>query len=273
MPRQTVLLLALVAGLLSVAVAPAGAMPVPVDGLLPAAALPAAALPATTLPLTSRPLAGVVVAIDPGHQLGAGRHPRQINRKVWVGFWKACDTTGTATASGYPEATFTWDVSRRLQADLSALGARVLLSRSTNSDAAWGPCIDERGRLGNAQHAALKIVVHADGAPPSGHGFHVIAPGRITGYTDDIAAASDRLARAVKAGLVADGYTPSTYIPGGGIVRRTDLGTLRMADIPSVLTELGNMANPADATQMRSPAGRQRYADALLRGIRSYLDR
>src|SRR4051812_3773403 len=43
------------------------------------------------------PLAGKVVAIDPGHQLGNARHSSQINRPVWVGIWKPCNTTGTAT--------------------------------------------------------------------------------------------------------------------------------------------------------------------------------
>ena len=53
------------------------------------------------------PLAGKVIAIDPGHQLGSFLHLRQINRLVWVGFWKPCNTTGTATNGGFPEATFT----------------------------------------------------------------------------------------------------------------------------------------------------------------------
>ena len=58
----------------------------------------------------ARPLAGMVVAIDPGHQLGNSRHLGQINRLVWVGLWKPCNTTGTATNGGFPEATFTWRV-------------------------------------------------------------------------------------------------------------------------------------------------------------------
>ncbi len=58
-----------------------------------------------------RPLDGRVVVLDPGHQLGNHNFPRQINRLVPAGgFRKPCNTTGTATNRGYPEATFVWQV-------------------------------------------------------------------------------------------------------------------------------------------------------------------
>jgi N-acetylmuramoyl-L-alanine amidase len=38
---------------------------------------------------------------------------------------KACNTTGTATNGGYPEATFTWRVARALERQLRARGANV----------------------------------------------------------------------------------------------------------------------------------------------------
>ena len=71
------------------------------------------------------PLAGRTVVIDPGHQLGNHNFPRQINRLVPAGgFKKPCNTTGTATNGGYPEATFTWQVARLLRQRLERLGAR-----------------------------------------------------------------------------------------------------------------------------------------------------
>ena len=57
-----------------------------------------------------------MVVLDPGHQLGNHNYPRQINRLVPAGgFRKPCNTTGTATDGGYPEATFTWRVATRLR--------------------------------------------------------------------------------------------------------------------------------------------------------------
>ncbi|HYF72165.1 MAG TPA: N-acetylmuramoyl-L-alanine amidase, partial [Nocardioides sp.] len=124
------------------------------------------------------PLAGRVVVLDPGHQLGNHNYPRQINRLVPAGgFRKACNTTGTATNGGYPEATFAWRVTRLLQARLERLGARVELTRSTNRRDRCGPCIDERGRAGNRLAADLKVSLHGDGSEAAGaRGFHVIAP-------------------------------------------------------------------------------------------------
>jgi len=235
------------------------------------AGLPAG--PATAVPATDLPLAGRVVALDPGHQLGNSRHPSQINRLVWVGLWKPCNTTGTATNGGFPEATFTWRVTRRLQARLEALGASVRLTRTTNSYDDWGPCVDVRGRFGARVGADVEVSVHGDGAAPSTHGFFVIRPGWRTGYTDDIAAPSRRLALAVRRGLVGAGFGPSTAYGGDGLDTRRDLGTLNMADVPTVVVELGNMRNAGDARCMTSAACRDRYARGLARGVRTFLGR
>src|SRR5690242_16930211 len=72
----------------------------------PAATVASAATPQSTR--AARPLAGRTVVLDPGHQLGNARHLREIDRPVPAGpTSKPCNTTGTATDSGYPEATFT----------------------------------------------------------------------------------------------------------------------------------------------------------------------
>jgi len=58
------------------------------------------------------PLSGTTIVIDPGHQLGNHNFPAQVNRLVPAGgFSKPCNTTGTSTTGGYPEATFAWDIS------------------------------------------------------------------------------------------------------------------------------------------------------------------
>ena len=84
---------------------------------------------------------------------------------------------------------------------LRAQGARVVLTRTT--DTGWGPCITERAAIGNRAHADAAISIHADGGPASGRGFHVIYPPSIARLTDDIAAASRRLAVAVRNAFAA----------------------------------------------------------------------
>ncbi|KRF35074.1 N-acetylmuramoyl-L-alanine amidase family protein [Nocardioides sp. Soil805] len=220
------------------------------------------------------PLAGTTVVVDPGHQLGNASYPAEINRPVPAGgFTKPCNTTGTATNGGYPEATFAWQVSRQLRARLVDLGADVVMTRTSNRTDRWGPCVDVRGRAGNRIHADLKISIHGDGSYAAGaHGFHVIAPTSRAGWTDDIAAPSMALARSVRTGLVRSGVPVATYIAGGdGLDVRSDLATLNLSDVPTVMVELGNMRDPGDARRMTTARGRATYASALLTGVRRFL--
>ncbi len=189
------------------------------------------------------------------------------------GFTKPCNTTGTATRGGYAEATFAWRVSLRLKTKLEKLGARVVLTRKVNSEKRWGPCVDKRGRTGNRIPADLKISVHGDGSFAAGaHGFHVIAPTDRAPWTDDIFKPSRRLALLTRASLRKKDFVDATYIAGGdGLDFRSDLGTLNLSDVPTVMVELGNMKNPGDAGVMTSADGRARYAAALARAVRMFL--
>lgn len=225
-------------------------------------------------PVARAPLAGRTIVIDPGHQLGNHHFPRRIHRLVPAGgFRKACNTTGTSTNRGYPEATFAWQVAQLVESRLEGLGARVILTRTSNREDRWGPCVDARGRAGNAVGADLKISIHADGSFAAGaRGFHVIAPTDRRPWTHDIFAASRRLARTTKAELVGRGVPVANYVAGGdGIDHRADLATLNLSDVPTVLVELGNMRNPRDAGRMTSPAGRATYADGLVTAAQASL--
>jgi len=219
-------------------------------------------------------LSGRTVVIDPGHQLGNHNFPRRINRPVPAGgFTKPCNTTGTATNDGYPEATFTWQVSRLLAVRLERLGADVRLTRHSNSQRRWGPCVDVRGRAGNRIPADLKISVHGDGSFTRGaRGFHVIAPPDRRPWTHDIFRASHRLALDTRAGLRSVHLRVADYIAGGdGLDVRSDLGTLNLSNVPTVMVELGNMRNPRDAKRMTSRAGRATYARGLEHAVRHFL--
>ena len=220
------------------------------------------------------PLAGTTIVIDPGHQLGNHNFPAEINRLVPAGgFAKPCNTTGTSTDAGYAEATFAWQVSRKLRASLESLGARVVLTRTNNRQDRWGPCVDVRGLAGNSIGADLKVSLHGDGSYAAGaRGFHVIAPADRAPWTGDIYAPSLRLAGDVRTGLLGSGFPVANYIAGGdGLDVRSDLGTLNLSDVPTVMVELGNMRNADEAAVMTTTAGRARYASGLAAGIRSFL--
>ncbi len=217
-------------------------------------------------------LSGLVIALDPGHDIGNGHHISLINKTYWVGLTKTCNTTGTATNSGYPEATFTFDVVARLRRLLVANGATVVVTRDRNTVSTYGPCVGARGAFPSQEKAALMVQVHGDGGPSAGRGFHVIAPAYYKGYTDDIYRGSAKLATAMVSGMVSAGMRRSTYLSKTIQVRK-DTGAINMSNVPTVTVETLNMRNSRDAAIATSTSGRQKIAAGLYAGILRYLGR
>src|SRR5262245_34648692 len=103
-------------------------------------------------PAVARPLAGKIVGIDPGHNGRNAGDPGFIDQQIWNGAeYENCDTTGTETAGGYTEARFNFSLASYLRADLIAAGARVVLTRHTDSGV--GPCVTSRAEIINRAHA------------------------------------------------------------------------------------------------------------------------
>ena len=230
---------------------------------------PATSPPAPTPTPTPTPSRRLLVVLDPGHNGGNASHPSIVTRLVDAGNGtrKPCNEVGTESGSGYAEHSFTWDVVVRLRPLLAARGVDVRLTRP--SDTGVGPCVDVRGRFGNALRADAVVSVHADGGPVSGSGFHVIEAARPLGSAAD----DHRLALAVRAALLSgSGLRYADYIAGGdGLDVRGDLAGLNLSTRPSVLVEAGNMRNRGDVALQDSAAGRQKIAAALARGILAFL--
>jgi len=238
-----------------------------VFAVLIAAGAPAAAA-------RGEPLASRTIVLDPGHNGGNAGAPQVINRQVPIGQGKskACNTTGTATNGGYTEAAYAWDVALRARRILRRRGARVVMTREDNRSV--GPCVDERARIANRARADATVSIHADGARASGAGFHVIEPARIVGLTDDIFASSHRLAVDLRAAFRRATDEPySNYIGRQGLDRRADLGGLRLANVPAVFIETGNMRNAGDARRMLRGSYRLQVARGIANGIQRFVRR
>ncbi|MBP2581782.1 N-acetylmuramoyl-L-alanine amidase [Streptomyces sp. PvR006] len=247
----------------------------------PRASSPAAPAPSGPSGTASAPgagpsLAGRTVVLDPGHNSGNFRHAREINQKVNIGTTrKECDTTGTSTNAGYTEASFTLDVTHRLRDLLTARGAEVVLTH--DADRPWGPCIDERAKIGNAARADAVVSVHADGSAVGNRGFHVILPARVregSADTAKIVGPSRALGERIAARFArATGTAPSNYLGSGtGLDVRDDLGGLNLSTVPKVFVECGNMRDPKDAELLTSAAWRQKAAQGIADGIATYLE-
>jgi len=225
---------------------------------------------ATTTSSPRGPLDGVTIAIDPGHNGMNWAHLDEINALVDIGtISKPCNTTGTATADGYPEATFTWAMAVLTRTRLEALGATVTLTRPDNEG--WGPCITERAAIANRSGAAAAISIHADGGPESGRGFHVIYPEVVAGLTDDIADESRLLATAIHAAVATTQMPVADYIGEDGFSVRNDLGGLNLSDVPVVFLEAGDMKNAVDAALLTDPQFQALLADTLVAGLVEFL--
>lgn len=230
----------------------------------------AAAAPPNPAPVTPPSQAAPpVVVLDPGHNGGNGSEPAAIRRLVpdGRGGEKACNTTGTSTDAGYPEHAFAFDVAERVATRLEAAGVRVVLTRP--DDDGVGPCVDERGRAGEAAGAAAVVSIHADGAAPTSSGFHVA-------YSDPPlnpvqAGPAMELATALRDALRAGGFPDSDYIGRNGLSPRADLAGLNHATRPAALVECANMRNPDEAAMVSSPDGRERYAAAISDGVLGFL--
>ncbi len=237
------------------------------------AALTWAGAPASAGPLAGRaslPLAGKVVGIDPGHNGRNFSDPAYINHLIWNGREEeTCDTTGTETDGGYTEAQFNFNVAGYLANDLRAEGAKVVLTRHSNSGV--GPCVNRRSEILNRAHANVAIDIHADGGPPGGRGFAVLEP-VADGPNDRVIGASRAFGRLVRARFHSvTGMPVSDYDGTDGISRRNNLAGLNLTTVPKVLVECGNMRNATDASLLVRPSFQRLAARAFAQAITAYL--
>ena len=218
----------------------------------------------------ARPLAGKTVGIDPGHNGGNFTHPADLVRQIWNGrAMEDCDTTGTETNAGYTEAAFTFRVARFLRQDLRRAGARVVMTRHTNTGV--GPCVDQRSRILNRGHAQVSVDIHGDGGPAGGRGFAILLP-VADGPNNHVIRSSARFGRVLKRAFLAGTRMPiSNYDGINGFAPRTDLAGLNLTTMPKVLIEVGNMRNATDAGMMISTRFQRRAAHAMAAAIITFL--
>jgi N-acetylmuramoyl-L-alanine amidase len=219
-----------------------------------------------------KPLAGIVVGVDPGHNGGNFADPAYINRLIWNGReWETCNTTGTETDGGYTEAKFNFNVATYLREDLQRDGARVVMTRTSNTGV--GPCVNRRAQIIDRSHANVAIDIHADGGPAAGRGFTVLEP-VADGPNDKVIRSSERFGSDVRAAFLTTTTMPvSTYDGVDGITHRDNLAGLNLTTVPAVLVECGNMRNAVDAALLTSARFQKEIARALEAAIMRFLGR
>ncbi len=182
-----------------------------------------------------RPLRGRVIAVDPGHPPAGANGP-----------------------TGLREAEANLAVGLALKAILERAGARVLMTRST--DTAVG--LYERTTLAEQGNAEVLVSIHnnafPDGVNPwsnSGTSTYYFHPGG-----------------APLAFLVQDALVGEMGLRNLG-VGRGDLALVRPTWMPAILTEGAFLMIPEQEQGLRTPAFQQAYARGIALGIQAYLRR
>ena len=219
---------------------------------------------------SAEPLIGKVVGIDPGPNGLNYSAPQIINQPVFNGTgYEPCDTTGTATDSGYTEAQYNFNVATFLQADLRAEGATVVMTRQNNDGV--GPCVTTRAQIIDNAHANVAVDIHADGGPASGRGFTVLEP-EPDGPNDGVITSSEDFATIMRNAFEAGTPVPvSDYDGVDGLQPRDDLAGLNLTTVPKVLIECANMRNATDASLLVTTSFQQQAAAAMAEAITEFL--
>jgi N-acetylmuramoyl-L-alanine amidase len=179
------------------------------------------------------PLRGRLIAVDPGHPPGGAMGP-----------------------TGFREADANLGVALELRRMLQAAGARVLMTRTSDSIVDLWP----RVRLAEQANADVLISIHNNALPDGLNPF--VNNGTSVYYNQP---RSEPLARAVQAALLR---RLGLRDLGFG---RGDLALVRGTWMPSVLTEGLFMTLPDQEDALRTPEGRRLYAQGVVDGLRKYL--
>jgi N-acetylmuramoyl-L-alanine amidase len=163
---------------------------------------------------------------------------------------------GATGPTGLREAEANLGIALELQRLLTAAGARVLMTRSTDTIVDLWP----RVRMAERANADVLVSIHNNALPDGINPF--VNNGTSVYYNQP---RSVPLARAIQSELLR-----RLGLRDLG-VGRGDLALVRGTWMPSVLTEGMFMTLPDQEFALRSPQGRRLYAQAVADGLRRYL--
>jgi N-acetylmuramoyl-L-alanine amidase len=160
--------------------------------------------------------------------------------------------TGAIGPNGTLEKEMNLDIIRRTEKILAQLGARVLLTRGND---VFIP-LDDRPGLANTRKADLFISVHCNSSPRRNSSSGTQTYYRTPQSASFAAAMHTELVRALG-------------LKNGG-VRTANFLVIRKSLMPAILLEIAYLNNDEEEALLRSPAFRQKAAEAIVNGIRRY---
>ena len=219
----------------------------------------------TEFPLTVRPadekrLDGVVIGINPGHQIKKNlkEYPIAPGSKT-MGTLNSGFAVGVKTKT--PEYELTLAVSLKLRDLLEEAGATVIMTRTENDVELTN--IDRADML-NAANVDLAIQVHANSnKKESAHGLSTYSRSK----------GEWQWASAVASRLIHDALLDSTGAADAGVILYDAYMSLNYSTIPAILVEMGFMTNPEEDLLMETDEYRMKLAEGMYNGICEFMGR
>ncbi|MEQ2528574.1 N-acetylmuramoyl-L-alanine amidase [Bacillaceae bacterium CLA-AA-H227] len=186
------------------------------------------------------PLHGKTIVLDPGHG----------------------GSDSGAVGNGITEKNLNLNVSLALKAKLESMGAKVILTRSTD---VFIP-LNDRPLVSQNVNADLFVSIHTNSSTSSSatgvETYYSEAP--YNGENNPYPIESKRLAQSIQNHLTQETYMRSRGIDDAGFI------VIRKNIVPSVLVELGFLSSPSDATIMLQSDYKDKAAQGILLGILEY---
>jgi N-acetylmuramoyl-L-alanine amidase len=202
--------------------------------------------------------------------------------------------TGSIGPTGFTEKELVLDVSKRLKTLLEEqMGAEVILTRDTDTFVA----LESRTQMANQEKADLFISIHANSSPEKGvRGVETFFLNLNTQSRDALATATRENAASEKkihelqdilqkivlndkadesrelASHIQTAMSARTNAGSNRGVKQAPFVVLVGATMPSVLAEITFISNPDEEKRLKTPEYRQKIAESLLRGIKSYAE-
>ena len=204
------------------------------------------------------PLRGFIVCLDPGHTSETSQ--------------------GTASRDGrLTERHVNWVIGQRLRTLLEEAGATVILTKRSEGQVVANR---RRAEIANAAHAGLLLRLHCDSGEASGLAtYYPDRQGRrfgVAGPSPLVIAASRRAARIFQPAVIAalNGAERDAGIKGDS---QTAIGGKQGAltgsifsRVPALTVEMCVLTNAHDYRFIRTSAGQEVMAQALLAGVAAY---
>ena len=260
----------------------------------PAAAPAEPAAPARAVPPVVRPVHPAPRATLDASVLSQPMRPRVLDltvRRVVIDAGHGGDNQGTSSASGLREKDLTLDISLRVQQLLAARGFDTVMTRTADETLS----LRQRAATANERRGDIFVSIHLNWLQrPDDGGIETYYLGpsrdadldavaavenRQSGYSlSDMQALleriyadarrneSRRLATSVQESLVGTLRKSEPAVSDRG-VKMAPFVVLGATEMPAILAEVSCLSNKAQAERLKTPAARQRIAEALVSGI------